>query len=192
MLQVIDMFGMTLDYTTSYRALLYAQELVRGSAEDGYERQPSYLEQISLANPGSITGLELDSLNRFKYLFLSFGVSIRGFQYQRRVIVVDGTHLSGKYEGVMLVAAAQDGNFQIFPLAFGIVDGENDVSREWFFTKLASSVSDEYPLVIVSDRHTSIKSACDKVFLGVPEEYVIITFNKTLSKSIKGSISCTW
>ncbi|KAF3500112.1 hypothetical protein F2Q69_00043407 [Brassica cretica] len=67
-----NMFGMTLDYTTSYRALLYAQELVRGSAEDGYERLPSYLEQISLANPGSITGLELDSLNRFKYLFLSF------------------------------------------------------------------------------------------------------------------------
>jgi len=29
------MFGMTLDYTTSYRALLYAQEMVRGSAEDG-------------------------------------------------------------------------------------------------------------------------------------------------------------
>ena len=29
-----NMFGMTLDYTTSYRALLYAQEMVRGSAED--------------------------------------------------------------------------------------------------------------------------------------------------------------
>ena len=101
-----NMFSMTLDYTTSYRALLYAQELVRGSAKDGYERLPSYLEQISLANPGSITGLELDSLNRFKYLFLSFGASIRGFQYQRPVIVVDGTHLSGKYEGVMLIAAA--------------------------------------------------------------------------------------
>ena len=33
-----NMFGMTLDYTTSYRALLYAQTLVRGSAEDGYSR----------------------------------------------------------------------------------------------------------------------------------------------------------
>ncbi|KAF2553392.1 hypothetical protein F2Q68_00035906 [Brassica cretica] len=30
-----NMFGMTLDYTTSYIALLYAQTLVRGSAEDG-------------------------------------------------------------------------------------------------------------------------------------------------------------
>ncbi|XP_013633215.1 PREDICTED: uncharacterized protein LOC106338890 [Brassica oleracea var. oleracea] len=134
--------------------------MVRGSAEDGYERLPSYLEQIKAANPGSITAIELDSLNRFKYLFLAFGASIRGFKYQRRVIVVDGTHLSGKYGGTMLVAAAQDGNFQIYPLAFGIVDGENDESWEWFFTKLASCVSDEYPLVIVSDRHASIINAC--------------------------------
>ena len=52
-----NMFGMTLDYTTSYRALLYAQELVRGSAEDGYERLPSYMEQIKAGNPGSVTGI---------------------------------------------------------------------------------------------------------------------------------------
>ncbi|KAF3552898.1 hypothetical protein F2Q69_00013993 [Brassica cretica] len=85
-----NMFGMKLDYTTSYRVLLYAQTLVRGSAEDGYSRLPSYLEQISLANPDSITVIEL--------------------------------------------------------------------------AKLASCVYDEQPLVIVSDRHTAIKSACDKVF----------------------------
>ncbi|XP_013588949.1 PREDICTED: uncharacterized protein LOC106297211 [Brassica oleracea var. oleracea] len=127
-----NVFGMTLDYTTSYRALLYAQELVRGSAADGYERLPSYLEQISLANLGSITGLELDSLNRFKYLFLSFGYSIRGFQYQRRVIVVDGTHLSGKYEGVMFVAAAQDGNFQIF----------SDRKSQWKYLKITIGFCD--------------------------------------------------
>ncbi|XP_033138744.1 uncharacterized protein LOC103849422 [Brassica rapa] len=136
-----NMFGMKLDYTTSYIALLYAQTLVRGSAEDGYSRLPSYLEQISLANPDFITAIELDSINRIKCLFLSFGASIKGFKYQRRVIVVDETHLSGKYG-----------------------DAEDEPSWEWFFTKLASCVSDEQPLVIVFDRHTAIKSACDKVF----------------------------
>ena len=113
-----NMFGMKLDYTTSYRALLYAQELVRGTTEDGYERLPSYLDQIKLANPDFITSIELDDKDRF--------------QYQRKVIVVDGTHLSVKYGGVMLVVAAQDGNFQIFPLVFGIVDGENDHSWDGF------------------------------------------------------------
>ncbi|XP_018458790.1 uncharacterized protein LOC108829678 [Raphanus sativus] len=119
-----NMCGMELDYTTLYRALLYAQEMVRGSAEDGYERLPSYQEQIKIANPGTITSIELGDKDRFKYLFLAFGASITGFQYQRRVIVVDGTHLSGKYGGVLLFADAQDGNFQIFHLAFAIVDAE--------------------------------------------------------------------
>ena len=88
------------------------------------------MDQIKLANPGSIISIELDDKDRFKYLFLSFGAFIAGFQYQRRVIVVDGTHLSVKYGGVMLVVVAQDGNFQIFPLAFRIVDGENEHSWE--------------------------------------------------------------
>ncbi|XP_013594647.1 PREDICTED: uncharacterized protein LOC106302746 [Brassica oleracea var. oleracea] len=159
-----NMFGMKLDYNTSYRALLSAQELVRGTAEDGYENLPSYLRQIEISNPGTVTCLVKDGENRFKYLFLSFAASIAGFNYLRRVIVVDGTHLCGKYEGVMLVAAAQDGNFQIFPLAFAIVDAENDESWEWFFTQLRRCVSDQYALVIVSDRHGSIKKACEKVF----------------------------
>ena len=182
-----NMFGMTLDYSTSYRALLYAQELVRGTAEDGYERLPSYLEQIKATNPGSITAIELDSQNRFKYLFLAFGASIRGFKYQRRVIVVDGTHLSGKYEGTMLVAAAQDGNFQIYPLAFGIVDAENDESWEWFFTKLASCVTAEHPLVIVSDRHQSIINACEKVFPWATRGICYYHLQENIVKKYKGN-----
>ena len=76
-----NMFRMKLDYTTSYIALLYAQKLVRGTTEHRYERLPSYLEQIKLANPGFITSIELDDKDRFTYLFLSFGASIAGFQY---------------------------------------------------------------------------------------------------------------
>jgi len=106
--------------------------------------------------------------------------------------VVDGTHLSGKYGGVMLVAAAQDGNFQIFPLAFGIIDAEDEPSWEWFFTKLASCVFDEQPLVIVSDWHTAIKSVCDKVFRWATRGICYYHLQDNMSKSIKGNISCTW
>ncbi|XP_013658058.2 uncharacterized protein LOC106362756 [Brassica napus] len=151
-----EIFGMKLDYNTSYRALLSAQELVRGTTKDGYENLPFYLRQIEISNLGTVTCLENDGENRFKYLFLSLGALIAGFTYLRGVIVVDGTHLCGKYEGVMLVAAAQDGNFQIFPLAFAIVDAENDDSWEWFFTKLRSCVSDEYALVTVASLSSDI------------------------------------
>nr|VDD61419.1 unnamed protein product [Brassica oleracea] len=86
----------------------------------------------------------------------------------------------------MLVAAAQDGNFQIYPLAFGIVDGENDESWEWFFTKLVSCVSDEYPLVIVSDRHSSIIKACEKVFPWATQGICYYHLQENIVKKYKG------
>ncbi|XP_024004810.1 uncharacterized protein LOC112081965 [Eutrema salsugineum] len=158
------MFGIKMDCTTSYRSLIYAQQLVRETAEDGYASLPAYLHSVNKANPRTVSALHVDSNNKFKYLFLAFGASIAGFQYMRRVIVVDGCHLTGKYEGTLLVATAQDGNFQIFPLAFGIVDGEDDASWEWLFSKLRECVSDGYPLVIVYDRHISTKKACETIF----------------------------
>ncbi|XP_024009384.1 uncharacterized protein LOC112084475 [Eutrema salsugineum] len=152
------MFGIKMDYTTSYRSLIYAQQLVSKTAGDGYASFPAYLHSINNAYPGTLSALHVGSNNKFKYLFLAFRASIAGFQYMRRVIVVDGCHITGKYKGFLLVATAQDGNFQIFSLAFGIVDAED------FFSKLRECVSDDYPLVIVSDRHTSIKNACQTVF----------------------------
>ncbi|XP_024009461.1 uncharacterized protein LOC112084543 [Eutrema salsugineum] len=158
------MFGIKMDYTTSYKSLTYAQQLVRGTAEDRYASLPAYLHSVNKANPGTVSALHVDSINKFKYLFLAFRASIAGFQYMRRVIVVDGCHLTWKYEDTLLVATTQDGNFQIFPLAFGIVDSEDDASWEWFFSKLRECVSDGYPLVIVYDRHLSVKKACQTVF----------------------------
>ena len=40
----------------------------------------------------------------------------------RRVIVIDIEHLSGKFRGVMLVDACQDGHRGIYPIAFEIVN----------------------------------------------------------------------
>ena len=81
-------------------------------------------------NPGTVTKLLMDEKNRFEYAFMSLGPSITGFkECCRPVIVIDGTHLKGKFRGVLFVAAAKDGNEQIYPIAFGVGDKEND--RSW-------------------------------------------------------------
>ena len=41
------------------------------------------LEKVNL---GTVTRIEVDGENRFKYLFLAFGATIRGFQYMRKVM----------------------------------------------------------------------------------------------------------
>ena len=92
-------------YWKAHSALAYAREMVRGTYASGYKDLPSYLYKIAQANPGTKTKLELDAEKRFKYLFIAFGACIKGFPFMRRVIVIDGAHLSVKYRGVMLVAA---------------------------------------------------------------------------------------
>ncbi|XP_024014532.1 uncharacterized protein LOC112088482 [Eutrema salsugineum] len=116
-------------------------------------------------NPGTHTQYETDITGRFKFLFLSFGQSVRGFYKAiRRVIVVDGTFLKNKYKGVLLVATALDGNSNLYPIAFGVVDSENDLSWEWFMRQLKVVIADEVRLAFVSDRNVSVIKAFEKVY----------------------------
>ncbi|WZZ14485.1 hypothetical protein YC2023_107574 [Brassica napus] len=81
----------------------------------------------------------------------------------RRVIVVDGTFLKSKFKGVLLVATAIDGNSNLYPIAFGIVDSENEQSWEWFMRELKVVVADDNGLAFISDRQVSIAKALEKV-----------------------------
>ncbi|CAA7035627.1 unnamed protein product [Microthlaspi erraticum] len=125
--------------------------------------------QRMLANPGTVTDIEteldVDGNKRFLYAFLSFGASITGFSRLRRVVVVDGTHLLGKYKGVLLTAVGQDANFQVFPLAYALVDSEYTKSWTWFLQRLERILGDSSSLVIVSDRATSLYAAIAAVYL---------------------------
>ncbi|KAM3326197.1 hypothetical protein P3S67_001323 [Capsicum chacoense] len=96
---------------------------------------------------------------RFIYYFMAFGASIRRYTHMRKVIAVDGTHLSGKYEGVLLSAIAQDTQNYIYPLAYYVVDKENDTSWGFFFEKLKAFVVDKPELCVISDRHVSIANS---------------------------------
>uniref|UniRef100_A0A0D3DC60 MULE transposase domain-containing protein n=1 Tax=Brassica oleracea var. oleracea TaxID=109376 RepID=A0A0D3DC60_BRAOL len=82
----------------------------------------------------------------------------------RRVIVVDGTFLKSKFKGVLLVATAIDGNSNLYPIAFGIVDSENEQSWEWFMRQLKVVVADDNGLAFISDRQVSIAKALEKVY----------------------------
>ncbi|XP_010474036.1 PREDICTED: uncharacterized protein LOC104753486 [Camelina sativa] len=63
------------------------------------------------------------------------------------------------YGGVLLVATAQDPDHHHYPLAFGVVDGENNESWFWFLEKLKSRIPDGPKIVFVSDRNFSLLMA---------------------------------
>ncbi|KAH0770737.1 hypothetical protein KY290_014718 [Solanum tuberosum] len=71
--------------------------------------------------------------------------SIR-WEYCRPIVVVDGTFLKGAYKGTLLTANTLDAAGSILPLAYAIVDSENDASwRHASIIKATSRVYDEVP-----------------------------------------------
>ncbi|XP_013617202.1 PREDICTED: uncharacterized protein LOC106323662 [Brassica oleracea var. oleracea] len=156
--------GIKMDYWKSHRTLKFAREIDEGTLECGFESLPSYLYMIGRANPSIVTRLQIDELGRFMYVFLAFGASVNGFPFMRKVIVVDGTFINSKYKWTLLTELAQDGNFQIFSIAFAVVDTENDDSWYWFFTQLKLLIPDDEGLAIISDMHNSIGKAIRNVY----------------------------
>ncbi|XP_056843135.1 uncharacterized protein LOC130495689 [Raphanus sativus] len=166
-----------ISYWKAWRSREIALEYAKGNSRCSYNLLPDYLRKLIEANPGTLAEIETeynDNIgNIFKYMFLAMGSYIEGFKYMRKVVVVDGTHLRGKYEGCLLTASAQDGNYQVFSLGVAIVDGENDKLWEWFFKKLQTFIPNTNDIVFVSDRHSSIYCGLAKVYPEARHYYLI-------------------
>ena len=122
-------YGIKMSYNKAWRSREKALMAVRGTVEDSYGRLPSYLYKLEMKNPGTITDIQTDEIGHFRYMFMSLGVSIRGFKsWCRPVLCVDASFLKHKIGGQLLVAIALDANEQLYPVAFGVVDSENNNS----------------------------------------------------------------
>jgi hypothetical protein len=57
---------------------------------------------------------------------------VAGFTHCRPIISVDDTFLTGKYKCMLIVAVGMTAKNQLMPLAFALVEGENNKSWSWF------------------------------------------------------------
>ncbi|XP_025673420.1 uncharacterized protein [Arachis hypogaea] len=95
-------------------------------------------------------------------VFWSYYPCIRAFRHCKPVVQVDGTHLYGKYKGCLLVAVSQDGNNNIVPITFAIVEGETSNAWHFFLSNLCQHVVTRDGVGLISDRHESINAAVER------------------------------
>ncbi|XP_075492579.1 uncharacterized protein LOC142530641 [Primulina tabacum] len=151
-------------YYKAWKGKQIALNHLRGDPEESYRTLPAYLFVVKQVNKDTITHLETDSSGRFKYMFLAYGVCISRFRRMRKVIAIDGTFLKRKYRDVLLLATSQDGDLHQYPIAWAVVDSENEMSWTWFLQKLHELIPDDPDLVIISDRHAAIISSVVVVY----------------------------
>ncbi|XP_022897642.1 uncharacterized protein LOC111411333 [Olea europaea var. sylvestris] len=180
-------FGVKISYHQARLGKVAALHMLHGTQSDNFQKLSSYCHVLGESNPGTVLHIEVDSRNRFNYLFLAFGASIQGYlHYLRPVICIDDSHLKGTYKGTLLLAIAQDANEQIYPLTWGIVDAETN--RSWIATRTYRT--EEFERLIGQLRRVSARAYGCLELVGFPfwslglfvgQRYNILTNNNAES-----------
>ncbi|RYR07746.1 hypothetical protein Ahy_B05g075162 [Arachis hypogaea] len=135
-------FNHTVSYHKAWLAKQKAVAKVFGDWEVSYQTLPVWLKVMTVKMPRSRVQIktlpvyreseEVQGVRVLHRVFWSFYPCIVAFRHCKPLVQVDGTHLYGKYKGALLVVVAQDGNKNIVPIAFAIVEGET--ADAWEFS----------------------------------------------------------
>lgn len=173
-----------ISYKKAWKAKQNALAEIFGGWFESYEMLPEWLLGMQQTNPGTIVDaitedcvvynssgarVASDTHSMLRRIFWSFKPCIDAFQYCRPVIQVDGTHLYGKYRGILLIAGCIDGDNHLLPLAFAIVEAENNVNWAWFMQCVRTHVVHRDGVAVISDRHASIARAMNDPSIGWAE-----------------------
>ena len=126
-------FGHNLSYYKIWVAKQRAIVKIFGDWEESYQRLRKLLlayldEETSTQYWWHTIPRDEFSDTKLRYVFWAFAPCIKGFRHCKPVISIDGTHLYGKYQGVLLIAMATDANKKVLPLAFAVMDKELGLS----------------------------------------------------------------
>ncbi|GKA08471.1 hypothetical protein Tco_0687802 [Tanacetum coccineum] len=102
-----------------------------GGLIEHYSRLWDYRKQLLDTNPGSSVHLHVDEKDdgkiHFKRIYICFKAMIEGWNAGcRKVIGLDGCFLKGTCRGELLTTMGRDGNNHMFPIAWVVVNVENN------------------------------------------------------------------
>ena len=146
----------TVKYGKAWRAHQQALRMIYGSWEDAYEGLPIMLNAMKAVNPGMhyeylpIPDVELNGRQVFHRAFWCFAQCVEAFKHCRPIFSINGTFLTGKYEGTLLIAIKVDAE----------KEKENKGSWAWFLRLVwIHVVGPGRSVCVLSDRHVGILSA---------------------------------
>ncbi|XP_021689595.2 uncharacterized protein LOC110671431 [Hevea brasiliensis] len=149
-----------LNYTQVWRGIEEAREQLQGSYKKAYTQLPWFCHKMVEANPGSFVNLSIDGDSKFQRLFVSFHASIH--------------------------ATELDGDNGAFPVAFAIVDIENENDWHWFLEQLRFAISTLQSITFVSDKEKGLMESVLEIFENAYHGYSIYLLLDNLRRNLRG------
>uniref|UniRef100_K3YZ76 SWIM-type domain-containing protein n=1 Tax=Setaria italica TaxID=4555 RepID=K3YZ76_SETIT len=155
--------GYVISYGKTWRAKQRAWKMIYADWEAGYEQLPVLFNAIKAVNPGMHyeyipkPNEWKDGRQIFFHAFLCFPQCVEAFRHCRPIFSINGTFLIGKYRSKLLIAISCDTNNNLFPLAFALVERENNDGWGWFLRLVwLHVVEPDREVGIISDKHQGI------------------------------------
>ncbi|WVZ20267.1 hypothetical protein V8G54_007589 [Vigna mungo] len=178
--------------STTTKAKAMAITNIEGCFKQQYERLYDYAHEILRSNPGSTVQVKVDRDGDnviFNRIYVCLKACKDNFVSCRPIIHLDGCFLKGKYGGELLTAVARDGNDQMCPLAYAMVEVENKESWTRFLELLIDDVGGGAACsrcTFVSDQQKGLKLALQQLLPGVDQRFCVRHIDANFRKKYPG------
>ncbi|XP_050233158.1 uncharacterized protein LOC126681655 [Mercurialis annua] len=147
-------------------------EELMGSYREEYGLLHDYAAVIKQTNPGttcfamSCSTDNLEGKPLFSMFYVCFEACKKGWMAGcRKIIGINGCFLKGICKGQLLCAAGRDGNNQMFPIAWGVVELETKTTWSWFLKSLINDLElgDGEGYTFISVMQKGLESAMEQL-----------------------------
>ncbi|XP_019157038.1 PREDICTED: uncharacterized protein LOC109153610 [Ipomoea nil] len=164
--------------------------------EGQFKRLRDYAQECLNSNPGSTVKIETNKVVQdapcvFQRIYVCFAAVKKGFvEGCRKVIELDGCFLKGMLKGEILTAVGRDRNNQMYPIAWAVVEIENNSSWRWFLDLLKGDLGmwDTTDWTIMSDQQKGLSTIIAELFPGIEHRNCARHVHANWSKSHRGKV----
>jgi len=140
----VEKWGFRLSMDQAYRAKVKAMEKIEGATRDQYKHLRSYVVELTEKNKNSTAKIKCDLTPHgpvFERMYVCLEACKSAFVTTCMPLIgLDGCFLKGEFGGQLLTAVGKDGNNQMFPIAYAVVESENYSSWKWFVDLLIADL----------------------------------------------------
>ncbi|GKV21601.1 hypothetical protein SLEP1_g31566 [Rubroshorea leprosula] len=162
----------SINYKKCVRTKKMLLKEMEGSFKDEYAMIHSfggYLKEVNLGNSVFIKTKENDAGERvFMRMYVCLKVIKDGWKNGcKGIFGVDGCFLKGICKGVLLSAVGRDGNNQMYPITWDVVEFENNDSWTWFRQRLAYDLDlgIGHGYTMISDKHLELREVSEEAYV---------------------------